>query len=195
SYLVLLIYDVTFPNPYSAATHFGGVTLEEDDKEEEEHLAPADSSAIPIVDPVPLAGDIEAFDTDESAPTPRPPQIRIPFAQTRLRRARKTVRSGSPLTRIISLVIFEENATKKKNHEGNTRHHNQSYHNCHITDQGVEAALVECDASRSRDGDNSHGLGTDERRQMPTQRECTYTVFLKCHPMNFNGTKGVVGLT
>ncbi|GKG28208.1 hypothetical protein Tco_0406535, partial [Tanacetum coccineum] len=65
---------------------------EEDDEEEEEHLAPADSSAIPIVDPVPSAGDTEAFETDESAPTLRPPQIRIPFAQTRLRRARKTVR-------------------------------------------------------------------------------------------------------
>ncbi|GKB34688.1 hypothetical protein Tco_0879630 [Tanacetum coccineum] len=52
---------------------------EEDDEEEEEHLAPADSSAIPVVDPVPSAGDTEAFETDESAPTPRPPQIRIPF--------------------------------------------------------------------------------------------------------------------
>ncbi|GKG62658.1 hypothetical protein Tco_0634431, partial [Tanacetum coccineum] len=29
SYLVLLIYEVTFPNPYSAATHFGGVTEED----------------------------------------------------------------------------------------------------------------------------------------------------------------------
>ncbi|GKG46869.1 hypothetical protein Tco_0504066, partial [Tanacetum coccineum] len=28
SYLVLLIYDVTSSNPYSAATHFGGVTDE-----------------------------------------------------------------------------------------------------------------------------------------------------------------------
>ncbi|GKG36560.1 hypothetical protein Tco_0444238, partial [Tanacetum coccineum] len=27
SYLVLLIYEVTLSNPYSAATHFGGVTL------------------------------------------------------------------------------------------------------------------------------------------------------------------------
>ncbi|GJS05328.1 hypothetical protein Tco_0321836 [Tanacetum coccineum] len=59
---------------------------EEDDEEEEEHLAPADSSGIPVVDPVPSAGDTEAFKTDESAPTPRPPQIRIPFAQTTLRR-------------------------------------------------------------------------------------------------------------
>ncbi|GJW43060.1 hypothetical protein Tco_0071859, partial [Tanacetum coccineum] len=56
-----------------------------DDEEEEEHLAPADSSAIPAVDPVPSAGDTEAFETDESAPTPRPYQIRIPFSQTRLR--------------------------------------------------------------------------------------------------------------
>ncbi|GKF70931.1 hypothetical protein Tco_0203988, partial [Tanacetum coccineum] len=54
---------------------------EEDDKEEEEHPAPADSSAIPIVDLVPSAGDTEAFEIDESAATPRPPQIRIPFAQ------------------------------------------------------------------------------------------------------------------
>ncbi|GJY98470.1 hypothetical protein Tco_0515380 [Tanacetum coccineum] len=52
----------------------------------------ADSSAIPVVDPVPLTGDIEAFKTDKSAPTPRSPQIRISFAQTRLHRARKTVR-------------------------------------------------------------------------------------------------------
>ncbi|GKF12905.1 hypothetical protein Tco_0050831, partial [Tanacetum coccineum] len=53
---------------------------EEDDEEEEKHPAPADSSAIPVVDPVPSAGDTEAFETDESVPTPRPPQIRIPFA-------------------------------------------------------------------------------------------------------------------
>ncbi|GKE62936.1 hypothetical protein Tco_1513303, partial [Tanacetum coccineum] len=37
-----------------------------------------------------------------------------------------------------------------------------------LIDQGVVAALVERDASRSRDGDNSHGLGTGGRRQVPT---------------------------
>ncbi|GKD05069.1 hypothetical protein Tco_1180043 [Tanacetum coccineum] len=71
---------------------------EEDVEEEEEHLAPADSSAIPIVDPIPSAGDTEAFETDESAPTPRSSQIRVPFAQTRLRRARKTVRLEPPMS-------------------------------------------------------------------------------------------------
>ncbi|GKC77805.1 putative reverse transcriptase domain-containing protein, partial [Tanacetum coccineum] len=71
-----------------------------------------------------------------------------------------------------------------------------SWPSCMIIDVvSVAAALAECDASRSRDGDNSHGLGTAKRRQMPTQRECTYTDFLKCQPMNFKGTEGVVGLT
>ncbi|GKF36339.1 hypothetical protein Tco_0113097, partial [Tanacetum coccineum] len=53
---------------------------EDDDEEEEEHPALADSFAIPVVDLVPSAGDTKAFETDESAPTPRPLQIRIPFA-------------------------------------------------------------------------------------------------------------------
>ncbi|GJS88231.1 hypothetical protein Tco_0770867 [Tanacetum coccineum] len=46
-------------------------TDDEDDGEEgEEHLAPDDSPAIPVADPIPSAGDIEAFETDEAAPTP-----------------------------------------------------------------------------------------------------------------------------
>ncbi|GJZ97530.1 hypothetical protein Tco_0669983 [Tanacetum coccineum] len=54
------------------------------DKEEDKYLAPADSYAVPVVDHVPLAGDIEAFETDESTPTPRSLQTRVPFCQTRL---------------------------------------------------------------------------------------------------------------
>ncbi|GKG10048.1 hypothetical protein Tco_0338794, partial [Tanacetum coccineum] len=84
---------------------------EEDDEEEEEHLAPADSPVIPVADPVPSAGDTEAFETDESAPTPKPPQIRIPFAQTRLRRARKTVRPEPPMSASIEARIAEHAAT------------------------------------------------------------------------------------
>nr|GEW26224.1 putative reverse transcriptase domain-containing protein [Tanacetum cinerariifolium] len=60
-----------------------------------------------------------------------------------------------------------------------------------LTDRGVATALAIHDADRSRDGDNSHGSGTGKRRQVPTQRECTYTDFLKCQPMNFKGTEGM----
>ncbi|GKF10541.1 hypothetical protein Tco_0048467, partial [Tanacetum coccineum] len=80
---------------------------EDDDDEEEEHLALADSSAVPVVDPVPSAGDTEAFETDESAPTPRSPHIRIPFAQTRLRRTRKTVRLEPPMSPSMKARIVE----------------------------------------------------------------------------------------
>ncbi|GJU69739.1 hypothetical protein Tco_1255998 [Tanacetum coccineum] len=83
---------------------------EDDDEEEEEHLAPADSSAVPIADPVPSAGDTEAFETDESAPTPRSPQTMVPFAQTRLRRARKTVRLEPPMSPSMEARIAEHAA-------------------------------------------------------------------------------------
>ncbi|GJU95751.1 putative reverse transcriptase domain-containing protein [Tanacetum coccineum] len=59
----------------------------------------------------------------------------------------------------------------------------------------VAAVLAEHDADRSRNGDDSHDSGTGERRQASTVRACTYTDFLKCQPMNFKGTKGVVRLT
>nr|GEZ46233.1 retrotransposon protein, putative, Ty3-gypsy subclass [Tanacetum cinerariifolium] len=41
---------------------------------------------------------------------------------------------------------------------------------------------------------NRGGNGYNFRGFMPA-RECTYQDFLKCQPLNFNGTEGVVGLT
>ncbi|GJT62952.1 putative reverse transcriptase domain-containing protein [Tanacetum coccineum] len=64
-----------------------------------------------------------------------------------------------------------------------------------LIERGVAAVLAERDADRSRNGDDNHDSGTGGRRQASTVRECTYTDFLKCQPMNFKGTKGVVGLT
>ncbi|GKB92135.1 hypothetical protein Tco_0964407 [Tanacetum coccineum] len=76
-----------------------------EDEEEEEHLALADSSVVPVV--VPSAGDTEAFKTDESAPTPRSPQTRVSFSQTRLCRARKTVRLEPPMSASMEVRIAE----------------------------------------------------------------------------------------
>ncbi|GJW08550.1 hypothetical protein Tco_1570973 [Tanacetum coccineum] len=78
--------------------------------EEEEHLAPADPSAVPIVDPVPSTGDTEAFETDESTPIPRSPQTKVPFSQTSLRRARKTVRLELPMSASMEAHIAEHAA-------------------------------------------------------------------------------------
>ncbi|GJW41383.1 putative reverse transcriptase domain-containing protein [Tanacetum coccineum] len=61
-----------------------------------------------------------------------------------------------------------------------------------LIERGIAAMLAERDADRSRNGDDSHNSGTGGRRQVSTVRECTYTDFLKCQPMNFKGTEGVV---
>ncbi|GKB36173.1 hypothetical protein Tco_0881115, partial [Tanacetum coccineum] len=64
-----------------------------------------------------------------------------------------------------------------------------------MIDQGVTAALAARNANRSTNGDDSHNSGTGVRRTERAARECTYTDFLKCQPLNFKGTEGVAGLS
>ncbi|GKB17953.1 hypothetical protein Tco_0851876 [Tanacetum coccineum] len=52
---------------------------ETSDDKEEEHLALADPSVVPVVDPVPSAGDIEAVEAEEPAPAHGSPRTRVPF--------------------------------------------------------------------------------------------------------------------
>ncbi|GKB97067.1 hypothetical protein Tco_0983204 [Tanacetum coccineum] len=70
-----------------------------EENEEEEHLAPADCSVVPTVDPVPSAEDTEAFETDESAPTPVP--------SPRHRTARMSVRPQIPMSDTAEALIAE----------------------------------------------------------------------------------------
>ncbi|GKE93479.1 hypothetical protein Tco_1574574 [Tanacetum coccineum] len=67
----------------------------------------ADFSVVPVVDPVPSAGDTEAFETDESAPTPRSPQTKVPFSQKCLHMARKTIRLEPPMSPSMEARIAE----------------------------------------------------------------------------------------
>nr|GEU50415.1 hypothetical protein [Tanacetum cinerariifolium] len=76
--------------------------------DEEKHLASADSTTLPVVKPVPSAEDTEAFETNESAPTPpTSPQTRVPFSQMRLRRAQKIVRLSPPMAASTEALIAE----------------------------------------------------------------------------------------
>ncbi|GJT82435.1 putative reverse transcriptase domain-containing protein [Tanacetum coccineum] len=59
--------------------------LEEDEDKKEEHLAPVDSTSLPAIDLVSSAEDTEAFETDESTPTPPRPY-----------RARMSIRPHTP---------------------------------------------------------------------------------------------------
>nr|GEX01014.1 putative reverse transcriptase domain-containing protein [Tanacetum cinerariifolium] len=296
---------------------------EEDDEEEEEHLDPADSFAVPIVDPVLPAGDTEALEADEPTHTPRLPHIIILLSQTRLCRAHKIVRPEPPMSTSMEACIARHDAllspplpvptdipeaevSPQKRAcltnpafgfkvgkssvagairqpgpiESDLRRYRVEQAGYGITDtwdeivdtlmeiapttlEGVEQRVTELDttvrqrtdedrpnhcrtailmdreamyareawacsedrssaiaahileardpkpqegpveagsiskrdADRSRNGDNSNDSGLGGRRQMTTPRECTYTNFLKCQPMSFQGTEGVIGLT
>nr|GEY98824.1 hypothetical protein [Tanacetum cinerariifolium] len=61
-----------------------------------------------------------------------------------------------------------------------------------LINQGVAPAMAEAEASRVRNGYDSNGSGP---RLAQAVRECKYPYFLKCQPLNFKGTEGVVGLT
>nr|GEV23590.1 reverse transcriptase domain-containing protein [Tanacetum cinerariifolium] len=56
-------------------------------------------------------------------------------------------------------------------------------------------ALVAHDADRNTNDNDSHVSGTSARRTKRVTRECTYPDFMKCQPLNFKGTEGVVKLT
>ncbi|GJT60599.1 zf-CCHC domain-containing protein, partial [Tanacetum coccineum] len=62
-----------------------------------------------------------------------------------------------------------------------------------MIDQGVSAALAARDATRN--GIDSHSSGTGVRGSERVARECTYQDFMKCKPLYFKGTEGVVELT
>nr|GFA33053.1 hypothetical protein [Tanacetum cinerariifolium] len=62
-----------------------------------------------------------------------------------------------------------------------------------MINQGVNVALAARDANRT--GDDSQTSGTGVRRTEGVTRECTYQDFMKCQPLYFKGTEGVLKLT
>ncbi|GJY76821.1 putative reverse transcriptase domain-containing protein [Tanacetum coccineum] len=62
-----------------------------------------------------------------------------------------------------------------------------------MINQGVTVALAARDANTN--GVDSHNSGTGARRNERATREYTYPEFMRCQPLNFKGTEGVVKLT
>ncbi|GKG19930.1 hypothetical protein Tco_0379731, partial [Tanacetum coccineum] len=48
--------------------------------------------------------------------------------------------------------------------------------------------------NRGDDGDGNKNRNVNGRGDRPGARECTYQDFMKCQPLSFKGTEGVVGL-
>ncbi|GJT14954.1 reverse transcriptase domain-containing protein [Tanacetum coccineum] len=64
-----------------------------------------------------------------------------------------------------------------------------------MTPETVQAMIDQALLRNSTYGDGSHSSHGDNRRNVQTARPCYYADFMKCQPLNFKGTEGVVGLT
>ncbi|GJZ51914.1 putative reverse transcriptase domain-containing protein [Tanacetum coccineum] len=64
-----------------------------------------------------------------------------------------------------------------------------------MTPESVRAMIDQAFQRNSTNGDESHSLDGDNRRHVQITRPCFYADFIKCQPLNFKGTEGVVGLT
>ncbi|GJR22914.1 hypothetical protein Tco_0971441 [Tanacetum coccineum] len=64
-----------------------------------------------------------------------------------------------------------------------------------MTPEYVQAMIDQALLRNSTNGDRSHSSHGDNRRNVQTTLPCFYTDFIKCQPLNFKGTEGVVGLT
>nr|GEY52611.1 hypothetical protein [Tanacetum cinerariifolium] len=80
--------------------------FEENDEEEEEHPALADSPMVPTVDLALSAREAEALEPDEPIHAPGS-AISILLSQTRLCRARKTVRPEPPISPHITISLSQ----------------------------------------------------------------------------------------
>nr|GEU96590.1 hypothetical protein [Tanacetum cinerariifolium] len=65
----------------------------------------------------------------------------------------------------------------------------------HMTPELVQAMIDQALLRNFTNGDGSQSSHEDNPRHVQTTRPCFYADFMKCHPLNFKGNEGIVGLT
>nr|GEU40999.1 putative reverse transcriptase domain-containing protein [Tanacetum cinerariifolium] len=65
----------------------------------------------------------------------------------------------------------------------------------HMTPESVQAMIDQALLRNSTNGYRSQSSHEDNPRHVQTTQPCFYADFMKCHPLNFKGNEGVVGLT
>nr|GEX02515.1 putative reverse transcriptase domain-containing protein [Tanacetum cinerariifolium] len=64
-----------------------------------------------------------------------------------------------------------------------------------MTPEAVQIMIDQALLRNFGGGDGSHSSHAENPKNMHTARPCYYANFMKCHPLNFKGTEGAVGLT
>ncbi|GJV43377.1 putative reverse transcriptase domain-containing protein [Tanacetum coccineum] len=62
-----------------------------------------------------------------------------------------------------------------------------------MTPESIQAKIDQALLRNSTNGDGSHSSHGDNRRNVQTARPCFYADFMKCQPLNFKRTEGMVG--
>ncbi|GKA77179.1 hypothetical protein Tco_0783640 [Tanacetum coccineum] len=63
-----------------------------------------------------------------------------------------------------------------------------------MTPESIQAMIDQAIQRNSTQDDDSQNSGVGIRRPVHPARVCTYPDFIKCQPLNFKGTEGVVAL-
>ncbi|GJY39274.1 hypothetical protein Tco_0425638 [Tanacetum coccineum] len=110
----------------------------------------------------------------------------------RLRRTMTITRSGmtpEAIEKLINRRVEEALAAYKATRAANALEAENQSQNCSGGNNGNGG---------NGDGENGNGRNGNPnengRGDRPVARECTYWDFMKCQPLNFKGTEGVVGL-
>nr|GEW78000.1 reverse transcriptase domain-containing protein [Tanacetum cinerariifolium] len=139
------------------------------------------------------------FEVGESSAAARPPKDIYGFVDTtELRDAQRD--RASIIAEIVALsdrgTLFEISYIKL--HEDLLRKimlaTRQGTSN-NMTQEAVQAMIDLAMQRNSTNGDKSHSSGGGPTRLVQSVRACSYSDFMNCQPLNFRGTKGVVGLS
>ncbi|GJY42848.1 reverse transcriptase domain-containing protein [Tanacetum coccineum] len=91
--------------------------------------------------------------------------------------------------RVVELAV--ESQSQNGDDDGNKNGGGNGNGNC----EGNGDKNGEGNGNRNGRGNGNGNPNRNDRGAMPVARECTYHHFIKCQPLNFKGTEGVVGLT
>nr|GEV44561.1 putative reverse transcriptase domain-containing protein [Tanacetum cinerariifolium] len=100
---------------------------------------------------------------------------------------RHETRDGRPTGRVASTAQIMEPVIRKRL---STLPNNTNPNN--MTPKSVQAMIDQALLRNSTNGDGSHNSHEDNQRNVQTTRPCFYANFMKCQPLNFKGTEGVV---
>nr|GEW46692.1 ribonuclease H-like domain-containing protein [Tanacetum cinerariifolium] len=95
----------------------------------------------------------------------------------------------------IELISQREQQIMVRTRRGQTPPPANPSNTNNMTPEAMQTMIDQALLRNSGDRDGSHSSHAENPKNMHTARPCYYADFMKCHPLNFKGTEGAVGLT